>query len=443
MERSRKICVDILEQILSKDAYSNIVLRNTLNKYNLQDNDKALVTEIVYGTIKYKYTIDTILNHYLKKGIKSIDTYTLNILRSAVYQIMYLDKVPNFAAVNEAVEIAKKYRSIGTSKLVNGVLRNYLRNLDKVYYNENDKIEALCFKYSFEKWLVKMLISQYNYEITEKILKGLNEKSAVTVRINSLKTNYDEAFKKLLDYRYNVEKGYVSHEAIVIKHGKNIEENPLFKEGMITVQDESAMMVAPSMEVKPGFKVLDLCSAPGGKTTHIAELMKNTGVVKAFDIHENKLSLVEQNAKRLGINNIVCSKLDASIYCDDFKDSADAVLIDVPCSGFGIIRKKPEIKYTKSMKELSSIVELQRRIMINAAKYVKLGGTLVYSTCTLNKKENEDNIDWFLNKFPQYSIDKLYYGDVKNIIYNDNGSVTILPNQYMDGFFISRLKRIR
>lgn len=443
MEKSRKICVDMLEQILSKDAYSNIVLRNTLNKSNLQDNDKALVTEIVYGTIKYKYTIDTILNHYLKKGIKSIDTYTLNILRSAIYQIRYLDKVPNFAAVNEAVEIAKKYRSIGTSKLVNGVLRNYLRNLDKVYYNEKDKIEALCFKYSFERWLVKMLISQYNYEIAEKILKGLNEKSAVTVRVNSLKTSYDEAFKKLLEYGYDVEKGYASNEAIVIKHGKNVEDNPLFKEGMITVQDESAMMVAPSMRVKTGFMVLDLCSAPGGKTTHIAELMKNTGVVKAFDIHENKLSLVEHNAKRLGINNIVCSKLDASIYNDNLKDSADAVLIDVPCSGFGIIRKKPEIKYTKSMKELSSIVELQRKIMINAAKYVKLGGTLVYSTCTLNKKENEDNIDWFLNEFPQYSIDKLYYGDVKNIIYNENGSVTILPNQYMDGFFISRLKRIR
>jgi 16S rRNA (cytosine967-C5)-methyltransferase len=443
MEKSRKVCVDIVEQVLTQNAYSNIVLRNNLNKFKFEDKDKSLITEIVYGTIKYKYTIDAILEHYLKKGTKGIDTYVLNILRTAIYQIRFLDKIPNFAAVNEAVEIAKKYKSVGASKLVNGVLRNYLRNLDKCYYNKENVVEALCFNYSFDKWLVNMFINQYGITTTEKILKGLNEKPAVTVRVNNLKTTYDEAFSSLEKYGYNVDEGYVSPEAIIINKGKSIEENPLFKDGKITVQDESAMLVAPSLGVKEGFVVLDLCSAPGGKTTHISELMNDNGIVRAFDIHENKLSLVKANAKRLGINNITCYQMDASIFNKDLENMADAVLIDVPCSGLGIIRKKPEIKYTKQINGVKDIIRVQRKIMKNASKYVKVGGTLVYSTCTINKKENENNINWFLKEFPQYSLEKLYYGERENIIYNDNGSVTILPNKYMDGFFITKLKRIR
>lgn len=443
MEKSRKVCVDIVEQVLTQNAYSNIVLRNVLNKSDFEDKDKSLITEIVYGTIKYKHTIDTILSSYLKNGIKGIDTYALNILRTAVYQIRFLDKIPNFAAVNEAVEIAKKYKSVGASKLVNGVLRNYLRNLDKVYYNEESIVEALCFNYSFDKWLVKMFIDQYGIQRAEEILKGLNEKPAVTVRVNNLKITYDEAFKNLSEYGYNVEEGYVCPEAIIINKGKSIENNPLFKEGKITVQDESAMLVAPSMGVKEGSQVLDLCSAPGGKTTHISELMNDNGIVKAFDIHENKLSLVKDNAERLGIKNITYNKMDAAILNKDLENSADAVLIDVPCSGLGIIRKKPEIKYTKEIKGVKDIIRIQRNIMNNASKYVKVGGALLYSTCTINKKENEENIEWFLKNFPQYSIEKLYYGDMENFIYNNNGSVTILPNKYMDGFFISRLRRTR
>ncbi|KGN02941.1 16S rRNA methyltransferase [Clostridium novyi A str. 4570] len=443
MEKARKICVDILEVVFNKNAYSNIVLRQTLNKNKIDDKDKGLITEIVYGTIKYKYTIDTILNNFLKKGIKSLDSYVLNILRITVYQIKFLDKIPNFAAVNEAVEIAKKEKSVGASKLVNGVLRNYLRNLDKKYYNDKNLVETLCFKYSYDKWLVNMLIKQYGNEIAEDILKGLNERPAVTVRVNNLKTDYDEAFSNLQEYGYDVEEGYICPEAIVINKGKSIEKNPLFKEGKITVQDESAMLVAPSIDAKEGATVLDLCSAPGGKTTHISEIMNNTGIVKAFDIHENKLSLVKENAKRLGINNISCAEMDASKFNKELENSADMVLIDVPCSGLGIIRKKPEIKYTKDIKSTKDIVAIQKKIMENAAKYVKKEGTLLYSTCTINKEENEKNINWFIKKFPEYKVEPLFYGNMSNIIYNENGTVTILPNKYMDGFFIAKLKKTR
>ena len=237
--------------------------------------------------------------------------------------------------------------------------------------------------------------------------------------------------------------GYICPEAIVINKGKSIEKNPLFKEGKITVQDESAMLVAPSIDAKEGATVLDLCSAPGGKTTHISEIMNNTGIVKAFDIHENKLSLVKENAKRLGINNISCAEMDASKFNKELENSADMVLIDVPCSGLGIIRKKPEIKYTKDIKSTKDIVAIQKKIMENAAKYVKKEGTLLYSTCTINKEENEKNINWFIKKFPEYKVEPLFYGNMSNIIYNENGTVTILPNKYMDGFFIAKLKKTR
>lgn len=440
MEKSRKVCVDIIDSVLSKNAYSNIVLRNELNKSSFSDKDKALITEIVYGTIKYKYTIDKILNHFLKNGVDSLDSYVLNILRSAIYQIRFLDKVPGFAAVNEAVEIAKKYKSIGSSKLVNGVLRNYLRNLDKNYYNEKNIVEALCFNYSFDKWLVNMFIKQYGIATAETILKGLNERPAITVRVNTLKIDYDDAFSKLIEYGYDVEEGYVCPEAIIINKGKSIENNPLFKEGKITVQDESAMLVAPSIEPKENSKILDLCSAPGGKTTHISEIVNDKADIVAFDIHGNKLSLVKNNANRLGIKNITYKEMDATIFDEGLENSSDYVLIDVPCSGLGIIRKKPEIKYTKDLKALKEIVEIQRKIMSNSAKYVKVGGTILYSTCTLNKEENQDNIEWFIKSYPEYSLEPLFYGNLPNFIY-DNGTVTILPNKYMDGFFIAKFKR--
>lgn len=443
MKNSREISVDIVNKVLTNNSYSNIILNKELKRYNLSDKDKALVTEIVYGTIKYKYTLDKILGTFVKKGIKSLDAYVANILRVSIYQIRFLDKIPSFAAVNEGVELAKKKKSIGASKLVNGVLRNYLRNSKKVYYNENNTLEKLCFKYSFDKWLVNMFINQYGIELTESILKGLNERPCVTVRVNNLKDSYSNVYTRLENEGYDIEKGYASLESIRINKGKSIEKNLSFMEGLITVQDESAMLIAPSMDLKENFNVLDLCSAPGGKTTHISEIMNNKGIVKAFDIHKNKLSLVKENAKRLGIENIECEKMDARILNKDLENTAHAVLIDVPCSGIGIIRKKPEIKYTKNLKSLKELIPIQRSIMMNASKYVKSKGVLLYSTCTLNKKENEENIEWFLKNNSEYTVEKLYYGNLDNFIYHEKGYVTILPNEYMDGFFICKLRKLR
>lgn len=443
MNSSRKIAVDILEQVLSKGAYSNIVLNLELNKSNLNEKDKALVTEIVYGTIKYKYTIDKILKVFIKEELKNLDKIILNILRSTIYQIKYLDKIPEFAAVNEAVELAKKFKSIGASKFVNGVLRNYIRNKDVKPYKEENIVERLSFLHSYEPWMVKLFISQYGEAKAACILSELNKTPKVTVRVNSIKTNYDSAMEKLAEGGYDVEEGYICPEAIKINKGRSIESNPLFREGLISVQDESAMLIAPSLEINKEMNVFDLCSAPGGKAAHIAEIMNNTGKVYAFDIHENKLSLIKDNIDRLGITNIKCDVMDASKLNRELINKADRVLIDVPCSGLGIIRKKPEIKWTKNSKALNELVTIQRDIMECAAEYVKEDGIIIYSTCTLNKAENEENVRWFLKKFSNFKLEPLYYGKVDNIIYDKDGFVTILPNNAMDGFFMAKFKKIR
>ena len=439
MNNGRLVAITVIEKVLNENAYSNIVLGLELNKSELSDKDKALVTEIVYGTLKYKYTIDKILCNYVKKGIDKLESFVLNILRISIYQIRYLDKVPSFAAVNEAVNLTKKKSNIGASKLVNGVLRSYLRDSEVKYYNENDIIERLCFEYSFTKSLVKLFIRQYGAASAEEILKGLNYKPDVTVRVNTLKLTYEEIWKKLIENGYNIEKGYVCSDAIRIIKGKNIENNLLFNEGYITVQDESAMLTAHSMDLKSDLKVLDLCSAPGGKTTHIAELMKNSGHITAFDIHKNKLSLIKENLERIGITNTTCDVMDATVYNEDLFQCADRVLMDVPCSGLGIIRKKPEIKWSKDISNLNTIVDIQRKIMDNASKYVKKGGVLVYSTCTLNKEENESNIQWFIETHPEFKIEPIFYGEHSNMDYSEEGYVTILPNEYMDGFFIAKI----
>lgn len=441
MISAREIAVNTIIQVFENKAYSNIALNNNLSQCNLADKDKALATELVYGTIKYRYAIDKILKSFLEKKFDKTDKYILNLLRVCIYQLRYLDKIPEFAAVNEGVNLAKNNVSVGASKLVNGVLRSYLRNKDKDYYHEENINEKLAFLYSFPQWMVKLFIDQYGEQIGEKILDGLNKRPAVTVRVNCTKGEFNQVFHELETNGYNVEEGVICPEAIRIVRGKSIEDNPLFNEGEITVQDESAMLVAPNMELKKHMTVLDLCSAPGGKTTHIAEIMNNTGMVKGFDIYDHKLELIRSNSKRLGLTNIHLDILDATKECEELIETGDRVLIDVPCSGLGIIRKKPEIKYTKREKELKSLIIVQREMMENAAKYVKPDGMIIYSTCTINKAENEGNINWFLSNFKDFTIEPLNIGKMENLVYDEKGCVTVLPNEYMDGFFIAKIRR--
>ncbi|MGL4739807.1 MAG: 16S rRNA (cytosine(967)-C(5))-methyltransferase RsmB [Sarcina sp.] len=435
----RKIIVEILDEVFYRHAYSNIEINKRLSGLDIDSKDKALITEVVYGTIKYKKTIDTILGNFVRQ-IEDIDLNILNILRSAIYQMKYLDRVPDYAIVNEAVNLTK-LRSKTLSRFVNGVLRNYIRNKEKHFEGKLSGSAKLAYEYSFEKWMVDLFIAQYGEEVTKKILEGLNTRPAVTVRVNSLKADYDEVLEKLETEGYDVEEGYICPEAIIIKKGSSIEKNELHREGLISVQDESAMLVAPLLNPNEGDTVMDLCSAPGGKTTHLSELLMNTGKVYAFDIYEHKLKLIEENIVRLGLTNVETAIMDAAKLEGKYVEFADKILLDVPCSGLGIIRKKPEIKWTKNSKELQDIARIQMQILMNAWEYLKKGGELVYSTCTLNKRENEAVIERFLSKNHDASVVKEFIGQNENIIYNGDGSITILPNEYMDGFFMIKLKK--
>ncbi len=437
---SRKLARQIVQRVLEEGAYSNLVLSKELNREDIDDKDKGLITEIVYGTLRRKRTLDVLIGNFVK-DINTLDTTVLNILRVAIYQMYFLDKIPEYAACNEAVEEAKEV-SLEASKLVNGILRNYIRDEKEIIVPGN-RIDELAYKFSFQPWMIRLFIKQYGEERTMKIMAGLNETPKVTVRVNEFKSEFEEVYDKLEKMGYNIEEGYACPEAIAIHGGKGIESNELFKEGLITVQDESAMLVAPLLDLQEGEKVLDLCAAPGGKTTHIAELLGNTGEVVAFDLHENKLSLIEENAKRLGLSNIVCKSMDATKLNPDYISYGDKVLIDVPCSGLGIIRKKPEIKWNKTRQDLRDLVEVQREIMENAWQYLKPGGTLIYSTCTLNKEENEENLNWFLGKHNDAKIENIYLGNNNNFIYNSDKSLTILPNDSMDGFFIGKIKKMK
>lgn len=435
---SRMIAVEILEKVLEEGAYSNIALGRFLNKYDIKEQDRALITEIVYGTLKYKYTIDTILSGMLRDPLERLDKSILNILRISIYQFRYLDKVPEYAIVNEGVNLAKK-TSIGASKLVNGVLRNYLRNKDGDFKIKPGLINELCFKYSFDKWMVKLFLDQYGREYTEKILNGLNSVPPVTIRINTLKSNYDDIFNKLRELNYTVEEGAVCPEAIKLIRGSSIESNPLFKEGYFTVQDESAMLASLAMEVSEGMEVLDICAAPGGKSTHMGEMMNNKGTISSIDLYEHKIKLIENNAERLGISNIKTMVTDAAVFNPNLREKFDRVLVDAPCSGLGIIRKKPEIKWVKTMDEIKGLYKIQEHILKNASSYLKKGGILVYATCTLNVEENEKRVLSFLKENKDFSIDKLFFGERDNFIYTEDGMLTILPDRDMDGFFIARL----
>lgn len=434
---SREVALNIINRVLIEGAYSNLVLSNELNESDLNEKDRALVTELVYGTIRRKKTLDMIISNYIK-DISLMDERVLNILRMAIYQMHFLDKVPEFAACNEAVELAKQI-SVQDSKLVNGILRSYTKNPDDM--DVKDKIDRLVYQYSYEPWFIRMMYKQYGEENGRKILSGLNATPKVTVRVNASKGDYDEVFERLEEMGYDVEEGYACPEAIIIKGGSSIENNELFKEGLITVQDESAMLVSPLLDLNPGDVALDLCAAPGGKTTHIAELLEDEGKVYSFDLHENKLSLINENLHRLGLNNVEVEAMDATKLNSKYVACADKVLIDVPCSGLGIIRKKPEIKWNKSRKSLKDLVPTQRAIMENAWMYLKNGGTMIYSTCTLNTEENQDNIEWFLNKYKDAKVEKIFLGNMDNFIYNNDGSLTILPNEYMDGFYIAKISK--
>ena len=431
IDKVREIALKILYKVDVEEAYSNIILNEELNKNRKQLNEKdvGLISEIVYGVTTWRLTLDEIIKKYSKIRLKKISPWILNILRMGIYQIIFLDKIPNSAAVNESVNLAKRYGHKSSSNFVNAILRKISKKDYEEFFEIKNEIEKISKTNSMPEWIINELLKNNNKETVQEICKNLNLRPKTTIRINTLKIEKKEFVSKLkeenIDYEETEKENF-----LILNKIKNIENISLFKEGFFTVQDISAGLTAKVLNPQKGDYVLDACSAPGGKTTYIAELMKNEGNIEAWDIYEHRLKLVEENSKRLGINIIETKLNDASIYNEKLKEKFDKILIDAPCLGIGVIRRKPDIKWQRKPEDVKIITEIQMKILNTCSKYLKTGGHLVYSTCSILEEENEKLIKSFLQKNNNFIID-------------DNAVFSIKPSKNQDGFFIIRLQKIQ
>lgn len=441
--KSRELALKVLLDIEENNNYSNIAINKHFKNINMNNQDRGLATELIYGVVENKYYLDYIIDKLSKIKCKKMNIYVKILLRMGIYQILLLDSISDYAAVNETVSLVKKYDK-RSSGFVNAILRNVIRQKDTIGEVDikDDKIMYLSTRYSYKPWMIKNWINNFSEEFTEDLLEANNEKPSVYLRTNTLKITRDELIEKLINKGIVCSKVPMVEEAIKVENLKNIENNQLFKDGLFTIQDISSMIVGKVMNPKENSLVLDVCSAPGGKTTHLATLMNNTGQVISRDIFDHKLKLIQSTVDRLGLTNVDVQSFDASILDENSVDKFDYVLADVPCSGLGIIRRKPEIKY-KEKAELKGLPDIQKTILNNASKYVKIGGTLVYSTCTIQDNENIDIINDFLannSDFTLVPIDEVKV-DLDN---QENGYLKIYPNIHdIDGFFIAKLKRVR
>lgn len=440
------IVMDITETKDKEPRFSHIVLNKTLKEYDFLDKqDRGFITRICEGSLERLITIDYIINQYSKLKVKKMKPLIRNLLRISVYQIKYMDRSPDFAICNEAVKIAKKRGFHNLSGFVNGILRNIIRSPEKVVFPNEQKepVKYLSIKYSAPEWLVKQFIDQYSYDIAKSILKDSLSKKDTTVRANLNKISVSDLENKFISEGVKVEKGKYLPYALKISEYDSLDRLESFRQGLFTIQDESSMLVGEIANPKKDSLVIDVCAAPGGKSIHLAKKLENTGHVISRDLSQQKVDLIKDNITRLGVKNITPQAFDALSLDKSLIKKADIVVVDAPCSGLGVISKKPDIKYNMSPQKQKDLVELQRQILKVAQEYVKEGASLIYSTCTINKEENEANVKWFLEHFPfeLTSIDDSLAEELRN---NDTkeGFLSLIPGIHeSDGFFIAKFTR--
>ncbi len=441
---AREIALDVLNRVEEHKSYSNLELKHVLDRTPLNAPDAGLVTELVYGTIQRRGTIDFILDQFVRG--KKLQPWVRNLLRLSLYQIRFLDRIPERAAVHEAVEIAKRKGHQGIASMVNGVLRNVLRQPD-VWEKlpGGDAAKKLSVAESHPEWLVRKWMSAYGEETTRAICQSNNRAPHTSVRVNLLKTSKESLLTELKQEFPDVRPSELSPSGIIVAGG-HAAGTRLFRDGYFTVQDESSMLVAPALGVQPGMKVLDACAAPGGKTTHIAELMQNRGRIVASDVHPHKRDLIAQTANRLGIDIIEPIVSDALDLPEKNLGVFDRILLDAPCTGFGVIRRKPDLKWNKTPEDVKEIAALQLRLLERVASLLAPDGRLVYSTCTIEREENEQLVRRFVADHPEYELDTSLADDLPSAVTavadSSSGFVQILPHHFdSDGFFIARIKR--
>lgn len=436
----RGLAVKILNRIDRTDAYLDKMLEIEIRNSDLSSVDKSLLFEIVHGVVRWLGRIDWVLTGFYRGQFSKCIPNIKNAMRVALYQILFLDKVPDYAAVNEAVSFVKKLQGDKPAGLTNAVLRNIIRTKNGIRYPDpkEDLPGYLSAYYSHPSWMVKRWLSLFGHEFTESLLIANNNKPVHTIRVNTLKTSFEDFLLLLDSVNLSYSRGKFIPEFIRLTNLTNITDWEYFQKGYFTLQDESTGLSCRALDVKPGMRVLDLCSAPGGKTSYLADLMGNEGEIVALDRYESRLKLLEQNLERLGITNVKPVAIDAK----EFEDSNfDRVLVDVPCSGLGTLTKKPDIKWKRDWGDIRKLNEIQLDLITTGAKFVKPGGFIVYSTCTIEPDENYEIVKKFLFSNPDFELVKLT-DEVATALIDNNGCVQSYPNIHkIDGAFAANLRK--
>lgn len=419
---TRELCLQMLIEINEKHQYSHLVLRDVLSKYQyLSKQERAFITRLTEGTVEHMIELDYIIDAFSKTKVRKMKPLIRNLMRMGVYQIKYMDSIPDSAVCNESVKLAKRHKFGQLSGFVNGVLRNIARNIADL-----EMPEDLSIKYSMPQWIVDKWTKDYGESKTEEILKGFMEERPISIRTNLTRITPQQLKEKLIEEGVFVGELPLEY-AFTISGFDYLEALDSFSQGLFYVQDVSSMMVAEWAKVSEGDYVIDVCAAPGGKSTHVAELLNGTGMVEARDLTEYKVSLIEDNILRHELTNMKAVCMDATVFDEGSVDKADVLICDLPCSGLGVLAKKTDIRYKMSKEQQEELVQLQRDILSAVHSYVKPGGILVYSTCTININENEGNVSWILEQYPEFELveqKQLFPGEISN-----------------DGFFLAKLKK--
>ncbi len=445
---TRELVLGVLLEVTRDGEYSHISLRNVLTKYQYLDKrDRAFITRVVEGTLEHMIEIDYIINQFSKVKISKMKPVIRCILRSAVYQLKYMDSVPNSAACNEAVKLAIKKGFSNLKGFVNGVLRSIERNLDAITYpDEANVIEYLSIKYSMPEWILQKWLSEYDRETVETMLADFQTEKPTTIRVNRNVMSKEELTESLENQGVYAESHPYLKDAMWISSYDYLADLESFQKGAFHVQDISSMLVAHLANPNEGDNVIDVCAAPGGKSLHMAELLCGTGHVEARDLTDYKVNLIWDNIQRSGMQNIQAVRWDATILNEESVEKADIVVADLPCSGLGVLGKKTDLKYKMTEQTQRELVGLQRDILTKVKSYVKAGGTLLYSTCTVNEAENMGNVEWFLKEneeFELVSIKEDLCEELRKSVVQE-GCLQLLPGVHKsDGFFIAKFKRVK
>ena len=444
---TRELVLGVLLEVTRDGEYSHISLRNVLTKYQYLDKrDRAFITRVVEGTLEHMIEIDYIINQFSKVKVNKMKPVIRNILRSTVYQLKYMDSVPNSAACNEAVKLATKKGFASLKGFVNGVLRNIERNLDNITYpDEANLLEYLSVEYSMPEWILQKWLAQYDRATVETMLADFQMERPTTIRVNRNVMTKNELIESLENQGVHVENHPYLSDALWITSYDYLADLDSFQKGAFHVQDISSMLVAHLANPQEGDTVIDVCAAPGGKSLHMAELLRGTGHVEARDLTDYKVNLIRENIERSGMKNIEAVRQDATVFDEESVEKADIVVADLPCSGLGVLGKKTDLKYKMTEQTQKDLVALQREILSKVKSYVKPGGTLIYSTCTIHEAENMGNVDWFLaenKEFELASVKEDLCEELSRNVVNE-GCLQLLPGIHKsDGFFIAKFKKV-